>query len=92
MYPVCLSLYLQELGGTLLFSYQKPSKLLVLILVLISWGLFWWKYINCVCTIVVEEPVQVLVGKAWSFFPLVISDKTDVSEKVKEAGRVIQQI
>lgn len=47
---------------------------------------------NWVCTVVVEVHGQVLVGKSWSFFPLVISDKTGISDKVKEASRMIQQI
>lgn len=43
-----------------------------------------------VCTVAVEEHDQIFVGNSSSFFPLVIRDKTDVSDEVKEAQRMIQ--
>lgn len=89
-------MYQQEFDSTLSFLHKKPSKyqqsLLVLQLVLITYGLFWWKSRSCVWTVVVKEHAQVWVGKACFFFPLLTNDQTGISEKVQEASRVIQHV
>lgn len=61
----------------------------MLILLLISWGFFWWEYINWVYTVWKNMFKWV---RHVPFPHQVISDKTGISEKAKQAGTMIQQI